>query len=154
MKLVRFMAAGSATASFGVVIRNHAVPFVALQSKAAKPSPHLDNIRSYLANLPGSEQAAKELLTWGEQHFEELGQGERFPLEAVRLLEPIEVVALFDFGLTPRASQELGRNNREVREGQPANRSALASVRGKPSWPPKPSHLPVSPNRCRTTRAT
>ena len=31
-----------------------------------------------------------------------LERSERFPLGAVRLLEPVEVAALFDFGLTPR----------------------------------------------------
>src|SRR5690606_7198146 len=39
---------------------------------------------------------------WGEEQFGELGNGECFPLGAVRLLEPVEVAALFDFGLTPR----------------------------------------------------
>jgi len=45
---------------------------------------------------------AKELLAWGEQHLGELGAGERFALSAVRLLESVEIAALFDFGLTPR----------------------------------------------------
>jgi 2-keto-4-pentenoate hydratase/2-oxohepta-3-ene-1,7-dioic acid hydratase in catechol pathway len=73
-----------------------------LQNKAGKSSAHLDDSRSYLAHLPDSQLAAKELLTWGEQHLGELSDGERFPLNAVRLLEPVEVAALFDFGLTPR----------------------------------------------------
>jgi 2-keto-4-pentenoate hydratase/2-oxohepta-3-ene-1,7-dioic acid hydratase in catechol pathway len=102
MKLIRFTIDNSLLPSFGVVVQDQAVPFAVLQSKAGKSSPHLADSRSYLANLPDSEWAAKELLAWGEQHLEELGDGERFPLSAVRLLEPIEVTALFDFGLTPR----------------------------------------------------
>jgi 2-keto-4-pentenoate hydratase/2-oxohepta-3-ene-1,7-dioic acid hydratase in catechol pathway len=102
MKLIRFTTAASPNASFGVVIRDQAVPFTVLQSKAGKSVPHLADSRSYLANLPDSERAAKELLAWGEQHLGELGKGECHPLNAVRLLEPVEVVALFDFGLTPR----------------------------------------------------
>jgi len=42
------------------------------------------------------------MLVWGEQHLKELGNGDRFSLNAVKLLEPVEVAALFDFGLTPR----------------------------------------------------
>ena len=102
MKIIRFTTAGSAAASFGVVIGDHAVPFAALQLKAEKPLPYLANSRSYLANLPDSEHAAKELLAWGEERLDELGQGEKFSLDTVQLLEPVEVVALFDFGLTPR----------------------------------------------------
>jgi 2-keto-4-pentenoate hydratase/2-oxohepta-3-ene-1,7-dioic acid hydratase in catechol pathway len=62
----------------------------------------LADSRSYLANLPDSERAAKEVFAWGEQHLKELEDGECFPLNAVQLLEPVEVAALFDFGLTPR----------------------------------------------------
>ena len=102
MKLIRFTAANSKSPYFGVVVRNQAVPFAVLQGKAGKSFPHLADSRSYLANLPDSERAAKELLAWGDQHLAELGDGERFPISAVRLLEPVEVAALFDFGLTPR----------------------------------------------------
>jgi 2-keto-4-pentenoate hydratase/2-oxohepta-3-ene-1,7-dioic acid hydratase in catechol pathway len=102
MKLIRFTTTDLPTPRFGIVIRDQAVPFAVLERKAGKPFLHLADSRSYLANLPDSEGEAKELLAWGEQHFGELVDGERFPLNAVRLLEPVEVAALFDFGLTPR----------------------------------------------------
>jgi 2-keto-4-pentenoate hydratase/2-oxohepta-3-ene-1,7-dioic acid hydratase in catechol pathway len=102
MKLIRFTRADSDNPCFGVVVREQAVPFSALQRKAGKSTIYLDNSRSYLANLPDSEEAAKDLLSWGEQHLGELGDDEHFPLDTVRLLEPLEVAALFDFGLTPR----------------------------------------------------
>jgi 2-keto-4-pentenoate hydratase/2-oxohepta-3-ene-1,7-dioic acid hydratase in catechol pathway len=102
MKIIRFSTAGSSSPYFGVVIADHAVPFTVLQSKAGKSSPHLADSQAYLANLPESEQAAQEALAWGEEHLGELGDGERFPLGTVRLLEPVEVAAMFDFGLTPR----------------------------------------------------
>ena len=102
MKLIRFTSNDSPNPCFGVVIRDQAVPFAVLQSKAGISSLNVADSRTYLANLPDSERAAQELLTWGDQHLGELGEGERFPLSAVRLLEPVEVAALFDFGLTPR----------------------------------------------------
>jgi len=102
MKLIRFATVDSLNPFFGAVIRDQAVSFSVLQGKAGKSYPHLADSRSYLVNLPASERAAKELLTWGEQHLAELGNGGRFPLNTVRLLEPVEVAALFDLGLTPR----------------------------------------------------
>lgn len=102
MKLIRFTHADSQAAHFGVVIRDHAVAFSVLRSKAGKTFEQLADSQAYLANLPDSESAARELAAWGEEHFDELGESGRFPLGAVRLLEPVEVVALFDFGLTPR----------------------------------------------------
>jgi len=71
MKLIRFTTAESPTPCFGIVIRDRAVPFAVLQGKAGKSSPHLTDSRSYLANLPDSERAAKDLAAWGEQHFGE-----------------------------------------------------------------------------------
>lgn len=102
MKLIRFISSNNSQPQFGVVIEDYAVTFSALENKAGKPSPHLANSKSYLSALPESEMVAKELLVWGEKHFEDLGIGEKFPLNSVRLLEPVEVSALFDFGLTPR----------------------------------------------------
>ena len=102
MKLIRFSVVGSLGPFFGVAVRDQAVPFAVLQDKAGKSYPQLSDSRSYLTGLPDSERAAKELLAWAEQHLGELGDGEHFPLHAVRLLEPVEVAALFDFGLTPR----------------------------------------------------
>jgi hypothetical protein len=60
MKLIRFATADSPNPFFGVVIRDQAIPFALLQSKARTSFPHLTDSRSYLANLPDSERAAKE----------------------------------------------------------------------------------------------
>jgi 2-keto-4-pentenoate hydratase/2-oxohepta-3-ene-1,7-dioic acid hydratase in catechol pathway len=102
MKLIRFTKANAASASFGVVTQEHAVPFNILQHKAGRSYPYLTDSRTYLASLPESEGAARDLLAWAEQHLGDLGDGERFPLGAVRLLEPVEIAALYDFALTPR----------------------------------------------------
>lgn len=102
MRLIRFSVAGSPTPVFGMAIGDQAVPFAVLQARAGKSHAQLTDSRSYLAGLPDSERLAKQLLAWGAQHLGELGDGRRFPLQAVRLLEPVEVAALFDFGLTPR----------------------------------------------------
>lgn len=144
MKIIRFTTAGSATPSFGVVIHNHAVPFAALQAKTGKTSPHLGNSRSYLANLPDSEQAARELLAWGEEHLGELGPGEKFPVEAVRLLEPIEVVALFDFGLTPRHLKNSCDTCMKYEKDNPQTASLLQAF-AKAVMAPKPEPVPGRP---------
>jgi hypothetical protein len=102
MKLIRFETGDASHPQFGVVVRDHAVSFTALQRQSGKAHPYLADSKSYLANLPRSEQAAQELLAWGEAHLEALETGERLALGAVRLLEPVEVAGLFDFGLTPR----------------------------------------------------
>ena len=140
MKLIRFITNDSPNPQFGIVIRDQAVPFAALQSKAAKPSPHLENSRSYLVNLPDSERSAKELLAWGEQHLNELGPGERSPLEAVRLLEPIEVVALFDFGLTPRhlknSGETIGKYEKDNPQTAPLLQAFAKAVMAPKAKPP------------------
>lgn len=139
MKLIRFTTADTSIACFGAAIRDHAVSFETLQSKTGKQWPYLGNSRSYLESLPASEQAAKELLAWGESHFDELGQGERFPLESVRLLEPIEVAALFDFGLTPRHLKNSGETIGKYEQDNPqtaallqAFAKAVMAPKGKP----------------------
>jgi len=148
MKLIRFSTPDSPTTQFGVVIRNHAVAFERLQVKAGKASPHLADSRAYLAHLPGSEQAAKELLGWGEQHFEKLGQGDSFPLEAVQLLEPIEVVALFDFGLTPRhlknSGETIGKYEKDNPQTAPMLQAFAKAVMAPKAKPPAGQPEPLS----------
>ncbi|MGE0094384.1 MAG: fumarylacetoacetate hydrolase family protein [Alphaproteobacteria bacterium] len=102
MKLIRFTVNDTERPQFGVVIADQAVSFTVLQGKAETSHPELVDSRAYLAGLPDSERAAKQLLTWGERHIGKLDSSERVPLNAVHLLEPVEVAALFDFGLTPR----------------------------------------------------
>ena len=140
MKLIRFTTADSPNPQFGIIVQDWAVPFAALQSKAAKPSPHLDNSRSYLANLPDSEQMARDLLAWGEQHLDELGAGEKLPLEMVRLLEPIEVVALFDFGLTPRhlknSGETIGKYEKDDPQTAPLLQAFAKAVMAPKAKPP------------------
>jgi 2-keto-4-pentenoate hydratase/2-oxohepta-3-ene-1,7-dioic acid hydratase in catechol pathway len=101
MKLIRFSSAGS-TPAFGVVIGDHAVAFSDLLRRSGIANASLDDSKAYLAALPQSEQAARELAAWGEAHLDALDPSEKPALQSVRLHEPIEVAALFDFGLTPR----------------------------------------------------
>lgn len=101
MKLIRF-AVGSSKPGFGVVIGDRAVAFACLQQHSGMTQTKLSDSKTYLAGLPESEQAAGALLAWGEAHLGQLEDREKPMLEAVRLYEPIEVSALFDFGLTPR----------------------------------------------------
>ncbi|MEN6438287.1 MAG: fumarylacetoacetate hydrolase family protein [Syntrophobacter sp.] len=146
MKLIRFTAADSPSPRFGVVIQDHAVPFAVLQSKTGNSFPHLAHSRSYLANLPDSERAAKELLAWGEEHLAKLGDVERFPLNAVRLLEPVEVVALFDFGLTPRHLKNSIDTNMKYEKDDPQI-VALLQAFTKVVLAPKPKPPAGQPER-------
>jgi 2-keto-4-pentenoate hydratase/2-oxohepta-3-ene-1,7-dioic acid hydratase in catechol pathway len=136
MKLIRFAVADSPNPRFGIVVRHQAVPFAVLQSKAGTASPHLSDSRSYLAQLPDSERAARELLTWAEQHLEELGEGECFPLDTIRLLEPVEVAALFDFGLTPRHMKNSGETIARYEKDNPQT-SMLLQAFAKAVMAPK-----------------
>ncbi|MHB0958320.1 MAG: fumarylacetoacetate hydrolase family protein [Pirellulaceae bacterium] len=140
MKLIRFVTADSANPRFGVIVGDQAVPFAVLQSKAGMSCPDLANSRSYLANLPDSERAAQELLTWGEQHVEELGEEETVSLNTVGLLEPVEVAALFDFGLTPRhlknSGETIGKYEKDNPQTAPllqAFSQAVLAPKAKPS---------------------
>lgn len=101
MKLIRFVT-GDLSPQFGVVVGENAVSFPALQRGAGNSCPYLVDSKVYLANLPDSEDAARDLLAWAGEHLDELPDSERPRLDAIRLLEPVEVAALFDFGLTPR----------------------------------------------------
>jgi len=148
MKLIRFTVADSPDPRFGGVVRDQAVPFAVLQSKAGNCSPHLADSRSYLANLPDSERAAKELLAWGEQHLAELGNGERFPLNTVRLLEPVEVAALFDFGLTPRhlknSGDTIGKYEKDNPQTAPLLQAFAKAVMAPKAKPPVGQPEPLS----------
>jgi 2-keto-4-pentenoate hydratase/2-oxohepta-3-ene-1,7-dioic acid hydratase in catechol pathway len=140
MKLIRFTTTDSPSPQFGVHVKDQAVSFAALHSKAGKSSPYLGDSRTYLANLPDSERAAKELLAWGEQHLDELGDGERFPLDAVRLLEPVEVAALFDFGLTPRhlknSAETIGKYEKDNPQTAPLLQAFAKAVMAPKAKPP------------------
>jgi 2-keto-4-pentenoate hydratase/2-oxohepta-3-ene-1,7-dioic acid hydratase in catechol pathway len=144
MKLIRFTIANSPNPCFGVVVEDQAVSFTVLQSKAGKSFPQLADSRSYLANLPESERAAKELLAWGEEHLGELGNDERFPLSAVRLLEPVEVVALFDFGLTPRHLKNSAETLMKYEKDNPQTAPLLQAF-AKAILAPKPKAVPGRP---------
>jgi 2-keto-4-pentenoate hydratase/2-oxohepta-3-ene-1,7-dioic acid hydratase in catechol pathway len=144
MKLIRFTTADSPNPFFGVVVRDHAVPLAVLQSKAGKSSPHLTDSRSYLANLPDSERAAKEVFAWGEQHLGELGKNECFPLKAVRLLAPVEVAALFDFGLTPRHLKNSAETMMKYEKDNPQTAPLLQAF-AKAVLAPKAKPVPGRP---------
>jgi hypothetical protein len=148
MKLIRFTTADSPNPCFGVVVRDHAVPFAVLQSKAGKSSPHLADSHSYLAGLPDSERAARELLAWGEQNLGEFRNGEHFPLDAVRLLEPVEVAALFDFGLTPRhlknSGETIGKYEKDNPQTAPLLQAFARAVMAPKARPPAGQPEPLS----------
>jgi hypothetical protein len=101
MKLIRF-SQGDSKPRFGVVIGDRAIAFATLRQRSGITQPDLSDSQAYLAGLPDNERAARELAAWGEAQLDEWPEGEKPRLQDVRLHEPVEVMALFDFGLTPR----------------------------------------------------
>jgi 2-keto-4-pentenoate hydratase/2-oxohepta-3-ene-1,7-dioic acid hydratase in catechol pathway len=148
MKLIRFTTRNGLDAQFGVVAREHAIAFSVLQRKSGRSHPELADSRSYLANLPDSEQAAKDLLAWGESHLGELQSGETFPLGSVRLLEPVQVAALFDFGLTPRhlknSAETIYKYEKDDPQTAPLLKAFAAAVLRKPPDRPAGQAEPLS----------
>ena len=139
MKLIRF-SQGDSTPRFGVVIGDHAVAFAALQQRSGIAGPGLGDSRAYLAGLPETERAARELAAWGEAHLRELSEGERPRLQDVRLHEPIEVVALFDFGLTPRhlknSAETMMKYEKDNTQTAPILQAFAKALLAKPAAPP------------------
>jgi len=145
MRLIRFTTADSPSPRFGVVVRDHAIAFATLQDRAGKSNPHLADSQAYLAHLPESEKAARELLAWAEQHG---GESEGLPLDAVRLLEPVEVAALFDFGLTPRhlknSGETIGKYEKDNPQTAPLLQAFARAVMAPKAKPPAGQPEPLS----------
>ena len=145
MRLIRFTTADSPSPRFGVVVRDHAIAFATLQDRAGKSNPHLADSQAYLAHLPESEKAARELLAWAEQHG---GESEGLPLDAVRLLEPVEVAALFDFGLTPRhlknSGETIGKYEKDNPQSAPLLQAFARAVMAPKAKPPAGQPEPLS----------
>ena len=96
---------------------------------------------------------AKKMFAWGEQHLKELGDGERFPLNSVQLLEPVEVAALFDFGLTPRHIKNSTETIMKYEKDNPQTAPLLMAF-SKAVLAPKPKPPLVNPNHCPIISAT
>jgi 2-keto-4-pentenoate hydratase/2-oxohepta-3-ene-1,7-dioic acid hydratase in catechol pathway len=140
MKLIRFSVDGSKP-GFGVVIGDRAVTFASLLHQRGTMQPSLADSGSYLAGLPDSERAARELLAWGEAHLGELGDREKPSLHAVRLHEPVDVAALFDFGLTPRHLANSIETSLKYEKDNPQTGPLLQAFRQmvlRPRVPPTP----------------
>jgi len=139
MKLIRF-SQGDAKPRFGVVIGDRAIAFTTLQERSGMLSPELSDSRAYLAGLPQTEHAARELVAWGEAHLGEWPEGERPRLQDVRLHEPVEVAALFDFGLTPRhlknSAETMMKYEKDNPQTAPMLQAFAKSLLTKPAAPP------------------
>ena len=136
MKLIRF-AVGDAVSRFGLAVGGHAVTLEVLQGRSGITHPGLRDSRAYLAGLPETEGAARQLLSWAEAHLGELAVGERPGLDSVRLHEPVEVAALFDFGLTPRHLENSAETMMKFEKDDPRTAPLLQAF-AKAVLAPKP----------------
>jgi 2-keto-4-pentenoate hydratase/2-oxohepta-3-ene-1,7-dioic acid hydratase in catechol pathway len=146
VRLIRFTVPGSSEPRFGAQVREHAVAFSLLQEKAGTSHRQLADSRSYLAGLPDSERIAKELLAWAERSPAALDRDECYPLDTVRLLEPVEVAALYDFGLTPRHLRNSAETMMKYEKDNPQTAPLLLAF-AKTVLAPKPEVPPGQPER-------
>jgi len=103
MKLLNFQSFPGGKSKFGIVITGYAVSFETLQLKSGETGGQLSDVYSYLENLPASEDAARELMKYGEAYISSFNDDEKIPLEKAAIPAPIPTPrALIDFGLTPR----------------------------------------------------
>jgi 2-keto-4-pentenoate hydratase/2-oxohepta-3-ene-1,7-dioic acid hydratase in catechol pathway len=103
MKLLNFQSVSGGTPHFGVVIKGYAVSFETLMQKSGQTRDELSDVYCYLEKLPSSEDAARELLKYGEAYLSSFADYEKIPLEKAIILAPIAApTALIDFGLSPR----------------------------------------------------
>ena len=103
MKLLNFQSVPGGRPLFGVVIKGYAVSFETLLQKAGQTRNELSDVYSYLEKLSSSEDAARELLKYGEAYISSFADDEKISLEKAIILAPIAYPrALIDFGLSPR----------------------------------------------------
>ena len=146
MKLIRFTSTDPGNPEFGIVITDHAVSFSVLQRKVGTSFEFLCDSQSYLDNLPQSEAAAKALFDWGNAHLADFIEGEWFPLASTRLQEPVQVSALFDFGLTPQHLKNSFETMMKYEKDDPQTGQILQAVshwlirdtQGEPTKQPDP----------------
>lgn len=136
MKLIRYSSDLKAPV-FGVVIGDHAVSLATLQQRSGITQPEISDSKAYLAGLPQSEQLVRKLLAWGEARLAELSVNEKPRLAELQLHEPIEVAALFDFGLTPRHLANSGATLMKYERDNPQT-SAMLQAFAKTVLAPKP----------------
>lgn len=145
MKLIRFSHRTEAI-QFGVVIDDHAVAFETLLAHTGRELPMLRNSNAYLEALPESETQAREIATWGLTVLAQLPEADKPMVSAVRLHAPVEVQALFDFGLTPRHLANSAQVLAKYEEGDPHTSALLGAMR-KMLLSPKPATPPGVPER-------
>ena len=109
MKIIRFICQNSTHVKFGAVVGDRAIAFLDIQNKINKTVGYFENSSTYLHHLPESENLAKKLFEWSSCNLDAFSTNQKPFLKDVKLLEPIEVKALFDFGLTPKHLENAGK---------------------------------------------
>lgn len=128
MKIIRFSVEQDRP-QFGVVVADRAVAFATLQTHSGQFHPCLDNSHSYLSALPESEKIASSLAAWAHEHLGNLPEADKPPIDSVQLHTPIEVTALFDFGLTPRHLMNSAETLARYEKDNPQTSALIAALR-------------------------
>lgn len=145
MKLIRFSVAQQPI-RFGVVISGHAIAFDTLLARAKSQVGNLRDSHSYLQALPESERQARELAQWGEQQLATFDLADKPLLQDVQLHAPVEVTALFDFGLTPRHLSNTLDTMSGFESGNPQTSALLQAMRAM-LLAPRPQNAPGQPEK-------
>jgi 2-keto-4-pentenoate hydratase/2-oxohepta-3-ene-1,7-dioic acid hydratase in catechol pathway/glyoxylase-like metal-dependent hydrolase (beta-lactamase superfamily II) len=124
------------------------VAFMDLQRHSGIAGSDLGDSRAHLSGLPETGRAARELSDWGDAHLSALAGSEKPRLQDVRLHEPVEVAALFDFGLTPRhlknSAETLMKYEKDNPQTAPLLQAFARTLLNKPAARPagQPEALP------------
>ncbi len=100
MKLVSFI--HNNVAHLGTVVRDRYFSFKVLSTKFLRGYNYLDNIKTYLNNLPESFYEAKMFYDLIVDYFEKFEPDEYFTHEQIRILPPLEPEVLLDFSVAPQ----------------------------------------------------
>ena len=157
MKLIRF-SVGDHPPRFGLVIGEYAVAFSCLQQGSNMHQFDLGSSQAYLAALPDSADFARALEAWGTTHLDTLTEEEKPQLSRVRLHEPVEVAALFDFGLTPRhlknSADTLMKYEQDNPQTAPLLHAFAKSLLAKPTVQPSGQPEKLSYYKCNMNSIT
>lgn len=102
MKLVSFLQKNSSMEEFGFILKEKVISFEVASQKAENDKWIYNDVKSYLNNLPLSENSAHNIHDYTLSHFADFKENDLHDINEIKLMPPVRPPALLDFGLTPR----------------------------------------------------